>query len=107
MREEKDYDCAQSSDVGTPVHRIHDEMSKLAHFPNGISIRRLQPNPPHELIQQQAHVPCGRVTIKVHFFSKPPQIVDSNTKLEKELVHKYIVSRVDQFISAFEIHQFK
>ena len=95
MGEEKDYDCPQSSDMGTFVRHIHYEMRKLVHFPNGISIRHLQPNLPHELIQQQVHVPCGGVTIQVHFLPKPVQIVDSNTKLEKELIHKYVVSEIE------------
>ena len=57
MREEKDQNQVQSSEMGTLVHHVCNEECKLVHFSDGIPIGCLQPNLPHELVQQQAHVP--------------------------------------------------
>ena len=106
MGEEKDQNRAQSSRVHTLVHNVCNEKCELVHFSSGIPIGRLQPNLPHELVQQHAHVPQGGLTVWECFLSHFFQIVNSNPELEKELVHKYVVSGIDQLIFVFELHQF-
>ena len=61
---------------------INKEKCELVHFSNGIPIGHLQPNLPHELVQQHAHVPQGGLAMLEHFLSHFFQIVNSNPKLE-------------------------
>ena len=72
MGEEKDHNRAQSSRVRTLVHHIRNEKCELFHFSNGIPVSGLQPNLPHELVQQHAHVPqggslCGNISSPIFF----------------------------------------
>ena len=82
MGEQKDQNQAQSSRVCTLVHHVCNEKCELVHFSNGIPVSSLQPNLPHELVQQHAHVQQGRLTMWEHFLSHFFQIVNSNPKLE-------------------------
>ena len=69
MGEEKDQNRAQSSRVRTLVHHVRNKKCELVHFSNGIPVSCLQPNRPHELVQQHAHVLQGGLTVWECFLS--------------------------------------
>ena len=80
--EETDQNRAQSSRVCTLVHHVHNEKCELVHFSNGIPVSGLQPNLPHELVQEHPHVPHGGLAMWEHLLSHFFQIVNSNPELE-------------------------